>query len=136
MNPWMALALIRTAAGMLRELRQTGDSWKVILESFEYLPARVGIQALLKGIDDDALRKAITALAERQAELLAGRGREELPTSELNAYMALGGLKQILEARRVRIQLDADFATWLIDQALPALDRAAPFSPGLSRKGE
>lgn len=132
MNSFVALSLLAAAGELLRGLRSSSDDgWREILESEAFLPARRGLEALLRDVDDDALRKAITALAERQKGILTGRRREDLPTSQLNAYLALGGLRQILEARRVRIQLDPDFATWLVDQALPALDDAARFFPSL-----
>lgn len=132
MNPLVALSLLAAAGKLLGELRSSSDDeWREILGSEDFLPARRELEALLRDLDDDALRKAIDALSERQERLLAGRRRKDLSTPELNAYQELGDLKQILAARRVRIALDADFATWLVDHALPALALAAPYLPML-----
>lgn len=79
----------------LREFRASGDNWRELFGSEGHLPARPSLQALLRNLDDDALRNAITTLSERQKAILVGRRREDVPTSKLSAYLALGGLKQI-----------------------------------------
>lgn len=131
MSPWAVLWLLEQAGRLLERFRPSAGSagWWDLFELDEYQADREEIEALLKGMNDAALEQAIAALSERQEQILAGRRRRELPTNETSEHLALGGLKQILEARRARIQLDPAFAIWLLEQALPALKRAAPFFP-------
>jgi hypothetical protein len=130
MSPWATLSLLAQAGALLEAVRPTkSDGWRELFERQESLPSREELETFMSRLDDGALRTAIAALAERQDQILAGRRPGDLPTSELDACLALGGLRQILEARRVRLQLAPSFADWLVDQALPAIRRAASYLP-------
>lgn len=80
-------------------------------------------------MNDAAFEQAIVTLSERQEQILAGRRRRELPANEANEHLALGGLKPILEARRVRIQLELAFAPWVQGKAFPPSSVPPPSSP-------
>jgi hypothetical protein len=104
--------------------------WKAFLASPEYKNIADSITKLLSSINTQAgsgdLDTTIQALSDKQQALLGGKTLAEMPTDKLIQYGELGNVKVVLNANKVAKAMNADFASWLVDDALPVLLKAAP----------
>lgn len=84
------------------------------------------IEARLRPLDEARIDETIAFLTRKQEQLLGGRPLASLPTEAVLQYSTLGSARERLVAARVGARLDADFMSWLVDDALPVLQRIGP----------
>ena len=92
-----------------------GDSLTTVLE------AAPGADAAIA-----AWRALANQLIKKQKALLGSGTLADLPTAKLIQYLQLGDARVVLSARRVKVAVNADFLSWLVDDALPVLGKVAP----------
>ena len=68
----------------------------------------------------------IKAIDDKQKALLGGKTLANLATDELLQYAEPGNVKVVSAAEPVSAAMNADFASGLVDNALPVLIKAAP----------
>lgn len=116
------------AGRLLAEARsgRTHFGWADILERPELQDMRRNLDLMFRELDEKLLRQAIDCLTAEQEALRKGRPLASLPTETLNRHAELGGIKQLLQARQVACNMEPEFLSWLVEDALPVLQRSAP----------
>lgn len=121
--------LIKLGMTIADAVQKKGGSkvdWQEFLASSEYHEIEDKIASLLEKLKKTDIQKTIEAIDEKQAALKGGKELTDLPTDKLIQYAELGNVKVVLAAEQVAAAMNRDFASWLVNEALPVLIKAAP----------
>lgn len=122
------LGTIMRDAVQKREDRSTAD-WERFLAGPEFQGIASEVAQLLGSLTKSDVEATITKL---QKSLLGGRNLADLPTDKTLADVPtdnllqcaeLGNAKLALAAEEVPAAMNASFAVWLVDRALPRLEQ-------------
>ena len=100
--------------------------WQTFLTSPEFTGIAGTVAQLLGTLKRTDVQDTITALNDKQQTLLGGKSLADLPTDKLLQYAELGNVKVVLAAGQVADAMNPKFASWLVDDLLPVLLKAAP----------
>jgi|WetSurMetagenome_2_1015567.scaffolds.fasta_scaffold224761_2 hypothetical protein len=121
--------LIKLGMTIADAVQKKGGSkvdWQGFLASSEYHEIEDKIASLLAKLKKTDIQKTIEAIDEKQTALKGGKELTDLPTDKLIQYAELGNVKVVLAAEKVAAAMNRDFASWLVNEALPVLIKAAP----------
>ncbi len=100
--------------------------WQTFLTGPEFKDIAGTVVQLLGTLKKTDVPDTISALNDKQQALLGGKSLPDLPTDKLLQYAELGNVKVVLAAGQVADAMNPKFASWLVDDALPVLLKAAP----------
>jgi len=100
--------------------------WQAFLASPEFKGIEGTVTNLVGSLKKSDVGDTIKALDDKQKALLGGKSLADLPTDKLLQYADLGNVKVVLAAEQVSAAMNANFGSWLVNDALPVLVKAAP----------
>ena len=100
---------------------KSGKDWPTFLNSSEFKDVQSSSSAVIASLDRPSLHSAITAVQQKELNLLAGRSILGLSVDELTQFHALSDVEHQLVLKLLKAPDQRTFLAVLVEDVLPVL---------------
>ena len=104
---------------------KSGKDWATFLNSAEFREVQSSASAIIASLGPPSLQSAITAVQQKEINLLAGRSILDLSVDELTQFHALSDVGHQLVMKLLKAADQRAFLTVLVEDVLPVLVKVA-----------
>ena len=100
---------------------KSGKDWPEFLNSFEFKQLQSSVSAVVASLGPPSLQSALSAVQQKEINLLAGRSILSLSVDELTQFHALSDVEHQLVMKLLKAPDQRTFLAVLVEDVLPVL---------------